>query len=108
MRTRSASLLAHQKQPARVPALTLSLSTRRIGVESLRWDRWDRWDRWYAGAEADAPTAAAMARPKSVPALPPQHDGGNSVRAGCPQTAGDAGRKRQPSGGTTFRKRQEC
>jgi hypothetical protein len=55
MRTLSASLLAHQKQPARTPALTLSLSTRRFGVESLRWEQ------WYTGAEAGAPTAAAIA-----------------------------------------------
>lgn len=55
MHSLASTLAAHQKQPARTPALTLALSTKRFGSESLRWER------WYTGAEGDAPVAAAIA-----------------------------------------------
>ncbi len=50
----ASSLSAHQKGPARRPAVTLALSNARHGRPVLNWTR------YYSGAEANGPVAACL------------------------------------------------
>lgn len=54
MDTLASSLSAHQKGPARRPALTLTLSNTRHGRPLLNWTR------YYSGSENNGPCAAAL------------------------------------------------
>src|SRR5689334_4667841 len=68
MQTLSASLIAHQRSAARIPAVLLTARDRRAGVALFRWER------WYSGSEPVSPHAAAVAGDGSL--LRARNDGG--------------------------------
>ena len=58
--TLSSSLALHQRSTNRLPALAVTASAKRFGIEQPRWTR------YYSGADADAPCAAAIANDGSL------------------------------------------